>query len=949
MKLLLAPYIIPLLILLPTYVVIISKSLFLTKASLTFFGNQIRLITQLIFQFAEFSFFGCIHFWLFYILKKINLSTVILNIFFIAFYTLLFILVLYDYQNGNFNLQNVLFSTLKAYVPIFSTKPDFSFPLDMIPRNNYNSLSFLKDVRFAIVDEPAFWSLFITFLLLFFAYCIYLITKFKLEICLSVKAEEETQNDLTCAYSHLIDKKFKIDVTETINFDSKYFKGIHIFGLLYITISLCYYFTPVRQRIVDLSSFTTIFNIIFSMTHYEKRLNEKINLLNITRRYLPKGRYWLDNRNDPIYPLVHGDITAFCAYNPNDKKCKKNIEKVEKTIEKNNEKMPNVYFMIIESFNPFSYLINDDFLDEQSGLTADDKKFYVTDTPYYNEKVLPNLARYSKEGIVFSGLASHGLPTLSGMHALLTGVPPSQTIMNIIETSDAHVDDFPSHFHDVENYRTFYATSTDFKYDGLHIWLNRRTAEEEAKIRLNCEDSSDLFDDQFQQKLMKKVPHLKKCKPKEIEELIEKKNLKSFPKWFDYLVGFFPDENQSKVLNLTELCLKKTDWISDRVLSKEIQAVWKQQKSHMKRKKIEKPLLGVTINMETHIPYYGFDNPDQYDKIDSKISTFSNAHKKMRFIRVNKYTDKNYIGEMLDFLKREDNNTIVIVMGDHGTRDVPIRKSYTKLTQNTILSGDCYSEPSGIDSLFITSGAILYLGDDERVKKELKLNKLRGKTVKVATDHNDVIYTILEILSRLKNKSLPPTSRLGRNLIDFSEDIINTLNSEGPSKLIQNLNDQDWQSISYLSYQIEYKRGAKFIRTHSAGPNTAHYYNISSFPTCVKRDNDDDMKLGGEDAKKMFDEMVDYLNVNNHLLYHNRVFNYAFRDEKCIEKGFCELPPQMNHIKLNESRLFAVLFTLPIIVSIFCTIVILIVRKNFSVYYESDLMKKNLDSEVPDI
>ena len=79
------------------------------------------------------------------------------------------------------------------------------------------------------------------------------------------------------------------------------------------------------------------------------------------------------------------------------------------------------------------------------------------------------------------------------------------------------------------------------------------------------------------------------------------------------------------------------------------------------------------------------------------------------------------------------------------------------------------------------------MGDVYRVKKELKIYKLRGKTVKVATDHNDVIYTILEILSRLKNKSLPPTSRLGRNLIDFSEDIINTLNSEGPSKLIQNL------------------------------------------------------------------------------------------------------------------------------------------------------------------
>lgn len=932
--------------------IIISKAVFLTKSSLLYLGNQFRVFTQLFIQACEFSFFSCIHFWLnFFFEKFLYMSTIFNNIFFITFYFLLFAIHLYDYQNCNINEQEVLFSTMKAYLPIFTPHPKFSFPLDLVPRNNYNSLSFITDVFFAIVDEPIFWVVFLSFFTLFFVYCIYIIVKFKSEICFSLQPDDDLEKkEISCAYTSLIEPKFHIDVSDFFNFDTKYFKIFHIFGLIYLLISVSYSLTPVAQRIVDFTKFTSAFNIFYSFSHYEKKLNKKVDLLNISRRYLPKGRYWLDTRDDPIYPLVHGDISAFCAYNNEDPKCQK--REIKETKQVKVKEMPNIYFLIIESFNPFSYLINDDFIDEQSILNSSDERFYVTDTPYYNEKVLPNLAKYAKEGIVFSGLAAHGLPTLSGMHSLFTGVPPSQTYMNIIETADAHIDDFPSHFHDSDDYRTFYVTGTDFKYDGLHIWLNRRTAEEEAKIRLKCEDSSDMFDDPIQSKLMKKPSHLKKCTQTEIEELIKSKDLRSYPKWFDYLAGFFPDINQSLLMKLKEPVLTKTDWIADRVLSKEIQLIWKMQKEHLKRKQIKKPLFGVSINMETHIPYFGFDNIDQYEQINTKISRFSNEHKKHRFIRINKYTDKHYIGGMIDFLKKEDNNTIVVVLGDHGTRDIPVRRKKTMLTNKTRLSGDCYGKPSGIDSLFITSAAMLYLGDDENIKKELKLETLKGKTIKVATDHNDLIYTIMELVSRFKNKPLPPTHRLGRNLIDMSEDIVNTLKSNdiensmsGPSKVIQKLNESNWQSISYLSYHIEYKRGTEFIRTHSAGPGGAHYYNVSSFPTCVKEKDADDMKLGGDNAKRMFNEMIDYLNVNNFLLYHNRVFNYNFRDEKCIKNGSCEFPPKLEHIVLHDSRLFAVLFTVPIAVSICGSMIIFFIRRKFSISYIENSNKKISDLE----
>ena len=364
MRLLLAPYLIPMLIFLPMALIILCKSFFLTKSSLSYLGSQMHLIAQLLFQASEFCFFACIHFWIYYLFKKhLHLTSIFLNIYFITFYFLLFALVLYDYQNGNFNEQEVLFSLMKAYLPLFSTHPKFSFPLDMVPRNNYNSMSFVTDIIFAIVDEPVFWVIFLSFFSIFFAYCIFLIIKFKLEICFSIK-QEDLDNDIKCDYSSLIEQKFKIDVSDSIDFDSKYFKIFHILGVLYLVSAISYTYTPVRQRIADITKFNTNYNIFYSFNHYEKKLNKDVDMLNISRRFLPEGRYWLDNRNPPIYPLVHGDINAFCAYNNNDPKCKPEKSPQNSIITKKHtklEKMPNVYFLIVESFNPFSYLINDDF------------------------------------------------------------------------------------------------------------------------------------------------------------------------------------------------------------------------------------------------------------------------------------------------------------------------------------------------------------------------------------------------------------------------------------------------------------------------------------------------------------------------------------------------------------------------------------------------------------
>ncbi|OHT15205.1 hypothetical protein TRFO_14400 [Tritrichomonas foetus] len=949
MNILPAPYTISFLMYVPFAVIIICKFVFYTQASLHYLGNPIRVISELIVQATDVSFIACIHFWLHYIFeKKLHVPTLPLNVFFVAFYFCFVLLSIYDFENARYNMTSLTLSTLKAYVQVFGFQNIFSPPLDTIQSEKGSDFNALDSITPVIADASQFWAFLFGFFLLFFVFCASLLIKFRKLVYLSgdpnlfmsfIETFEQNAKDYDCSF--LINKKYNMYHLDD-DFDNPFFKTIHILAAAYLTLIVAYFHVPTRHILSEFTCFPTTFNLMMSITHHDQRIDPNIDILNITRRYLPKGRYWIDNRNDTIYPLVHGDLKAFCAYNNDDPKCA-NITFNQNTIlgdthvkqssegEKEPEySLPNIAFLIYESLNPFSYLIDDDFLDEQSLLNSADKKFYITDTPYYSRKVLPNLHKFASSGITFSGLASQGLPTLSGWHSLMTGISPSVSYMNIVDGIRMHVDDLPSHFHD-ENYRTFFISAQTFDFDGMNNWVYRRSAEEEAAIQLKCENYTDTLDDPIQRELMvNQMPRLKKCTEKEIKERAMK--MQSFPKWFDYVTNYFPDTNQSEILGLNRRTLKKLNWQSDRIVSRQYLTHWKQQKDIVQRKNKKQPLFGMALNVESHIPYIGYDHDAFYDQISPRLSRFSEEHKKQRFIRVNKYTDKYMIGNVINHLKKEDNHTIVIAVGDHGTRDVPIRRKNSKITEKTFFSGDCFHNPSGIDSMFITSGTIMYLGDDQRVKDVLKLDKLKGKTLKVATDHNDLTYTLMEILARLKNTTLPPTHKLGRNLIDFSEDIIETLNNDGTRGVVKMLKDMNWQSLSYLSYQLEYKKGSEFIRSHSSGFEGAHYYDIASFPTCLKRKGVAERKLGGSNAKRMFKEMMNYSSAQAYLNSNNRVYNYAFRDTKCIENGNCTLPGKLDPIYFHDSSFFVIIMLIPILVSfaitlLFCSIKRFLIKK----------------------
>lgn len=159
------------------------------------------------------------------------------------------------------------------------------------------------------------------------------------------------------------------------------------------------------------------------------------------------------------------------------------IDKSENTEEKNSqteqkkdefltpEEMPNVILMLYESFNPFSYLINPDFLQEH----VKNPHSLKSELPFYNEKIMPFLTKFSKEEMItFSGMQTLGLPSFSGLHSILTQEPPSQSYMNIINGWQNHVDDIPSHLHS-KGYRTLILNANRFDFDGKQYWIYKKT------------------------------------------------------------------------------------------------------------------------------------------------------------------------------------------------------------------------------------------------------------------------------------------------------------------------------------------------------------------------------------------------------------------------------------------------------------------------------------------
>jgi hypothetical protein len=348
------------------------------------------------------------------------------------------------------------------------------------------------------------------------------------------------------------------------------------------------------------------------------------------------------------------------------------------------------------------------------------------------------------------------------------------------------------------------------------------------------------------------------------------------------------------------------------------------------------------------MPYMGYDREDFYDPIDPSISSFSDEHKKSRYIRVNKYADKWAVGETIRFLREHDNNTIVFITGDHGTRDVPLRSKNSLVTNKTVFSGDCVGGSSGCDSIFTTTGVIAYLGSDERVISRLGLDKLKGKTMKFATDHNDLFYTMFDTTSKLLQEEMKPTHRRGRNLFDVSQAMLDKSFEEQ----VKYLDNSKWVGLSFLTHQLDFRKGAKNLRVHPADKSGAHFYDAVTFPTCLKLKDDPEMEVGGLGVDDMYTEMFEYLNVENHISSRNQVYSYQFRDGECISKGNCSFPTKKNpRVHASRNGLYITFFYVPIITTLVISIPAVAISsllKCLGLYKGWDYTELSLDDDLSD-
>lgn len=901
----------------PTFTLIISKYTFESTAKLIYLGKNLNVLIMLILQFSQNCLIAIVHYWLRCILLKLGWPTFYLNVLMIVLYMEIIGFTLYDFENTRHNMQMVLPSTYVAYLGRFGMEQKvFHEFWSNIKGAVAHSNSVSNIIKTTILDSPQFWILIIVVMIIFFLFGLYLIYSNWNEIFESIFPNQHADlQENSSSFFISIDNELK---TYKINFFNIFLVFIHFLAFVDLIVNLSIKNSNEDFKARYFSILPYFSSLQLALTHFEKKPSkqtlEKVN--QITRNFLPPGRYWIDTRDNPIYPEVHGDFESFCAYNPTSNECKK---KEKKEIKKEEilkpEELPNVLLLLYESFNPATYLINKAFLEEH----VKNPNMLKTDTPFYNEEIMPFLHKFAKEEMItFSGMQTLGLPSFSGLHSILTQEPPSQTYMNIINGWQNDVDDIPSYFH-MKGYRTLIVNANRFDFDGKQYWIYKKSKQEEARYRMNCLSSyGDSFNDSLQMQIgdYSFVNNMKKkCTEEEVEKYLKKhKDIYDFPRFFDYAAAYYPTAKQAKAIQIDPNTVYENPSISvsgDRIVAKEIEAHWKQQKSIMKEKSYKMPLFTLASSVDGHMPYSGYDKPEFYSKIDPNIKPHSEEMRVARFLNVNRYTDEYFIKELIEWLKVNDPNTILLFTGDHGTRDIPAKEKNQQFTKNIKYDPKCIHESTGSDSFYYVSGGIAYLGKDERIKKAFGFDKLAGKTIKFTVDHGDMIYTAEEIIQRLQGKSLMPTNRKSRNLVDMSLDLINETNEESFAKKID---ESGWKSVSMVSHMVEYHNGMKMVRFHPGDINGAHIYKQCIYPTGLLPTN----FIEGKDKRnfvvireeknetekkkhlEFVDEALQYLAAENYLGAKNRLYNYKFRDEDCIKNHNCQLPKKLPDIKFKD-------------------------------------------------
>lgn len=901
---------------LPSLILCVAKGYVETTSKLTFLGRAHNWLLMLLRQTADLGLISVCHYWIYmFLCRRYGLPAFPINLFFGVVLFDMFRIGIYEFEFARVNMMELLPSVFTSYAGRLGSRAIiWTDPVLFAGYRLQTGSSSLNVAIETILDSPILWASIVLCLLAWLICSLLLVFKYWRLIIASMSYSFGR-------YSVAWDKRDDSDLMvwkPAHPWKNAPFIVSHVLAAISAVLLLVTIFTRADSKLALFSELPYTETLLLAFTHFEKfgPKGGRPEFLKAVRHYLPPGRRWLDTRPNPVYPAVHADLEAFCAYHPLDDECKDFTPSEKKPL----TKMPNVVFIGYESFTPSFNLISKDFIVEHANTPPSDSKSMITDTLYYSADVMPNMRSYQKYAVTFSGTASFGIPTASGLIGLFTGIPPAQSYGLIVDAALLHSDDVASAIGNM-GYRSFVVGSTEFRFDGQNNWFNKRPAREEALNRLKCiEGQEDFLNDPLHMELLRRapsgnIPRLRRCHPDDVNKLTQEIRAKGLdvPRWYDAIYNYYPVGRMAELVNISESTVR-TDgvtWPADRLTASMFKRHWQQAKEILQRKNESKPIFGTYLTVESHMPYLSYDKEEYYDPISKHAWSNPDRLKEARFIRVNKYADKYGIKPVLDFLKETDPHTIFVITGDHGTRDIPVRETDSPIVGDVVYSSDCVHHSSGTDSFYITSAMIGYLGDDPVVKKVMGLDKHAGKTVKVPNDHGDVVYTLLDILAQLNGTSLPPTHRRSRNLMNLTSQIAETIEKKGVEEAVAEIDRSGWRGISSATFNLEYREGMKVLRTHPSDPAGAHFYNQTSFPLCMRKKSEPPMKLGTPEARSAYKRMFKFLQAETHLSYYNRMYNYGFRNETCIKNKDCRWKEPIP-LRFHDWFFVKLLFMIPV-------------------------------------
>ncbi|CAL5972286.1 Sulfatase [Hexamita inflata] len=542
---------------------------------------------------------------------------------------------------------------------------------------------------------------------------------------------------------------------------------------------------------------------------------------------LPEGEEWLDQRQMPIYPLVHGPKAFADSYN---KKIATKIEKPEA------EKLPNVVVLLWESFTPAPKYVTDEVLLNEKPI--------MNGQPYRRE-YLPKLAELAEQGHTFLGVRSNGVPTVNGWHSFVTGEVSSFSGVNMVNSIYNEADDFP----------------TRLKQQGYH-----------NLILWPCSFSAD-----------KSQNYVFRGK----EQVYGPDFLKQYPTLFDEVHQFYPSKEEADMMGIEDYPDYQNYWTNDRVSSQMFNYFFNEQV-----KNSGKPVLGFYGNVDTHEDFNGFDDDKQYEDFTfgvGRSNRYDTYGRHDAYSTVLKYSDAAF-GRIFDNIKKNAPETIVVVVGDHASRQVPLYlDADKKINEESDIYFDmsCNNRTVGVDQQFTTSAVISYFGSNEKLKQ--KFAAINNKTTFEPADHQDLVLTVMNMVSSISGTNLP-SSRLGVDLLSNAQKL---LNNESAIKV---------PKVSTTHLNMEYSDERGLFRMNLNGVKDS-YSVVKTLPSCIE--GKDSVVNGVPEG--VFKDAKNLLKMFNYLSQNNRYYSYQFRDEKCVEEGNCEFPkpnaPYDSQILLKQIKM----------------------------------------------